>query len=35
MAAAREKQGLARLDMIEHAVLERSGEISVIPRREA
>jgi uncharacterized membrane protein YcaP (DUF421 family) len=33
MAAARERQGVARLDDIEEAVLERSGEISVIPRR--
>jgi uncharacterized membrane protein YcaP (DUF421 family) len=30
MAAARD-QGLARLDQVEYAVLERNGEISVIP----
>lgn len=32
LAAAREKQGLERLDQIKFAVLERSGGISVIPR---
>jgi uncharacterized membrane protein YcaP (DUF421 family) len=30
---ARKTQGLARLDQIEYAVLERSGTISIIPRR--
>lgn len=34
LAAARERQGLARLEDIEEAILERSGEISVIPRRK-
>jgi uncharacterized membrane protein YcaP (DUF421 family) len=33
MAAARERQGLERMDQIKFAVLERSGGISVIPRR--
>jgi uncharacterized membrane protein YcaP (DUF421 family) len=32
LAAARERQGIARLEDIQEAVLERSGEISVIPR---
>jgi uncharacterized membrane protein YcaP (DUF421 family) len=30
--AARERQGLERLDQIKYAVLERTGEISIIPR---
>jgi uncharacterized membrane protein YcaP (DUF421 family) len=34
LAAAREKQGLARMDQIEYAVLECSGGISVIPKKE-
>jgi uncharacterized membrane protein YcaP (DUF421 family) len=34
LAAARERQGVSRLEDIEEAVLERSGEISVIPRRK-
>jgi uncharacterized membrane protein YcaP (DUF421 family) len=33
LAAARERQGVKRLEDIEEAILERSGEISVIPRR--
>jgi uncharacterized membrane protein YcaP (DUF421 family) len=33
LAAARERQGVSRLEDIEEAILERSGEISVIPRR--
>jgi uncharacterized membrane protein YcaP (DUF421 family) len=33
LAAARELQGLERLDQIEYAVLEQSGGISIIPRR--
>ena len=33
LSAAREKQGLERLDQIKYAVLERSGGISVIPRQ--
>lgn len=32
MAAARETQGLERLDQIKYAVLERSGGISIIPK---
>lgn len=32
LAAARELQGLDRLDQIKYAVLERSGRISIIPR---
>lgn len=35
LSAARELQGLKRMDQIEYAVLERSGGISVIPKREA
>ena len=33
LAAAREKQGLERLDQIKYAVLERSGGISIVPQR--
>ena len=32
LAAARELQGLERLDQIKYAVLERSGGISIIPK---
>jgi uncharacterized membrane protein YcaP (DUF421 family) len=32
--AGREKQGLSELDDIDYAVLEKSGEITVIPKRE-
>ncbi len=32
LAAARETQGLERLDQIKYAILERSGGISVIPQ---
>lgn len=32
MAAARQSQGLERLDQIKYAVLERTGGISIIPR---
>jgi uncharacterized membrane protein YcaP (DUF421 family) len=32
LAAARERQGISRLEDIDRAVLERSGEISVVPR---
>ena len=32
LAAARERQGLERLDQIKYAVLERSGGISIVPR---
>ena len=34
MAAARERQGLERMEQIKFAVLERSGGISIIPRRD-
>jgi uncharacterized membrane protein YcaP (DUF421 family) len=33
LVAARELQGLERLDQIRYAVLERTGEISIIPKR--
>jgi uncharacterized membrane protein YcaP (DUF421 family) len=32
LVAARELQGLERLDQIRYAVLERTGEISIIPK---
>jgi uncharacterized membrane protein YcaP (DUF421 family) len=32
LVAAREQQGLARLDQIKFAVLEADGGISIIPR---
>jgi uncharacterized membrane protein YcaP (DUF421 family) len=32
LAAARETQGLARLDQIKYAVLEQTGGISIIPK---
>jgi uncharacterized membrane protein YcaP (DUF421 family) len=32
LAAARQHLGLARMDQIKYAVLERSGGISVVPR---
>ena len=35
LAAARERQGLARMDQIQYAVLERSGGISIIPKRDS
>lgn len=31
--AAREMQGLERMDQIKYAVLERSGQISIIPKK--
>jgi uncharacterized membrane protein YcaP (DUF421 family) len=34
LTAARERQGLARMDQIQYAVLERSGGISIIPKRD-
>ena len=34
LQAARELQGLERLDQIKYAVLERTGEISIIPRTQ-
>jgi len=35
LTAARERQGLARMDQIQYAVLERSGGISIIPKQNA
>ena len=35
LQAARETQGLARLDQIKYAVLERDGAISVVPKEAA
>ena len=35
LQAARESQGLARLDEIKYAVLERNGTISVVPKQAA
>lgn len=35
LAAAREKQGLASLDQIEHAVVEAHGGISIIPKEKS
>lgn len=35
MTAARERLGLERIDQIKYAVLERSGGISIIPKRAA
>lgn len=35
LAAARELQGLERMDQIKFAVLERTGEISIIPKKFA
>ena len=32
LAAARESQGLERMDQIKYAVLERDGKISIIPK---
>ncbi|MBI1897686.1 MAG: DUF421 domain-containing protein [Acidobacteria bacterium] len=33
LAAARSLQGLERLDQIKYAVVERSGEITIVPRK--
>jgi uncharacterized membrane protein YcaP (DUF421 family) len=35
LAAARSHQGLERLDQIKYAVIEQSGEITVVPTAEA
>jgi uncharacterized membrane protein YcaP (DUF421 family) len=35
LTAARERQGLARMDQIQYAVLERSGGISIIPKQDS
>jgi uncharacterized membrane protein YcaP (DUF421 family) len=32
LAAARERQGLERMEQIKYAVLERSGGISIVPK---
>lgn len=34
LQAARERQGLESMEQIRYAVLERTGEISIIPKRE-
>jgi uncharacterized membrane protein YcaP (DUF421 family) len=34
LAAAREEQGLERMEQIKFAVLERSGRISIVPKRK-
>jgi uncharacterized membrane protein YcaP (DUF421 family) len=34
LQAARERQGLERMDQIKYAVLERTGEISIIPKQK-
>lgn len=34
LSAGREMQGLKRMDQIEYAVLERSGGISIVPKKE-
>lgn len=34
LAAARESQGLERMDQIKYAILERHGKISIIPKSE-
>jgi uncharacterized membrane protein YcaP (DUF421 family) len=35
LSAARHLQGLERLDQIRYAVLERSGGISIVPKKNA
>lgn len=32
--AARQLQGLERMDQIKYAVLERNGDITIVPRQE-
>jgi uncharacterized membrane protein YcaP (DUF421 family) len=34
LAAARESQGIERMDQIKYAVLERNGGISIIPKQK-
>jgi len=34
LQAARERQGIESLDQIKYAVLERTGEISIIPKQK-
>jgi uncharacterized membrane protein YcaP (DUF421 family) len=33
LVAARERQGLERMDQIKFAVLERTGQISIVPKK--
>ena len=33
LAAAREKQGLERMDQIKHAIVEASGGITIVPKK--
>jgi uncharacterized membrane protein YcaP (DUF421 family) len=35
LEAARDRQGLQRMDQILYAVLERTGDISIIPKKES
>ncbi|MCC6676927.1 MAG: DUF421 domain-containing protein [Phycisphaerales bacterium] len=35
LEAARERQGLERIDQIKYAILERTGRISIIPRDQS
>lgn len=35
LAAARQLQGLERLDQVKYAVLERNGDISIIPKEQS
>ncbi|MGQ0815805.1 MAG: DUF421 domain-containing protein [Gemmatimonadota bacterium] len=35
LAAARERAGISRLDQIDYAIVEQSGDITVIPKRGA
>jgi uncharacterized membrane protein YcaP (DUF421 family) len=35
LEAARAKQGLERMDQIKYAVLERTGEVSIIPKQQS
>lgn len=35
LEAARDKQGLERMDQIKYAVLERTGTISIVPRQQS
>jgi uncharacterized membrane protein YcaP (DUF421 family) len=35
LSAARERHGLERFSQIKHAILEKSGEISIVPKAQA
>lgn len=35
LTAARERQGLDRLDQIKYAILEKNGGISIVPRSQS